>query len=55
MKKKVLIAVLVIVCIIGAVFGWYLYRMWPMLSTTMGDVEQTDECISGSGRGPYRR
>lgn len=43
MKKKVLIAVLVIVCIIGAVFGWYLYRMWPMLRTTMGEVERTEE------------
>lgn len=43
MKKKVLIAVLVIVCIFGAVFGWYLYRMWPMLRTTMGEVEQTEE------------
>lgn len=43
MKKKVLIAVLVIVCIFGAVFGWCLYRMWPMLSTTMGEVEQTEE------------
>lgn len=43
MKKKVLITVLVILCIFGAVFAWYLYRMWPMLRTTMGEVEQTEE------------
>ena len=43
MKKKVLITVLGILCIFGAVFAWYLYRMWPMLRTTMGEVEQTEE------------
>ena len=43
MKKKVLITVLVILCLFGAVFAWYLYRMWPMLRTTMGEVEQTEE------------
>lgn len=35
--------VLVILCIVAAVFGYYLYRMWPMLSTTMGSVELTEE------------
>ena len=34
---------MVILCIFGAVFAWYLYRMWPMLRTTMGEVEQTEE------------
>lgn len=42
-KKKVLIGVLVVLVLVAAVFGWYLYRMWPMLSTTMGRVEQTQE------------
>ena len=39
MKKKVAIAVIAVLCIIA----YYLYRMWPMLSTTMGRVEQTQE------------
>ena len=43
MKKKILAGVLVILCIMAAVFGYYLYRMWPMLSTTMGSVELTEE------------
>ena len=43
MKKKILAGVLVILCIVAAVFGYYLYRMWPMLSTTMGSVELTEE------------
>lgn len=41
-KKKVLIGVLVVLVLVAAVFGWYLYRMWPMLSSTMGDVELTE-------------
>ena len=43
MKKKILISILVIVVIVAAVFGYYIYRMWPMLSTTMGDVELTED------------
>ena len=43
MKRKVLISILVIVCIIAAVFGYYISRMWPMLSTTMGNVDLTEE------------
>lgn len=43
MKKKILISILVIVIIVAAVFGYYIYRMWPMLSTTMGDVELTED------------
>lgn len=34
--------VLVIV-ILACIIGYYLYRMWPMLSTTMGEVENTEE------------
>lgn len=41
--RTVLIVVLVIVCVFGGVFVWYLHRMWPMLSTTMGDVELSEE------------
>ena len=41
-KRKVLIGVLVVLALVAAVFGWYLYRMWPMLSSTMGDVELTE-------------
>lgn len=43
MKKKILLSVLVIILIVAAVFGYYLYRMWPMLSTTMAGVELTEE------------
>lgn len=43
MKKKILISILVIVIIVAAVFGYYIYRMWPMHSTTMGDVELTED------------
>ena len=42
-EEKILAGVLVILCIVAAVFGYYLYRMWPMLSTTMGSVELTEE------------
>lgn len=42
-EEKKLAGVLVILCIVAAVFGYYLYRMWPMLSTTMGSVELTEE------------
>ena len=43
MKRKIIIGILVIICIIAAVFGYYIYRMWPMLSTTMGNVDMTEE------------
>ena len=43
MKRKILVSILVIICIVAAVFGYYIYRMWPMLSTTMGDVDMTEE------------
>ena len=43
MKKKIVATVIVILLIVAAVAGYYLYRMWPMLQTTMGDVELTDE------------
>ena len=43
MKKKIAGAVILILCIAGIIIAYYLYRMWPMLSTTMGDVEQTEE------------
>ena len=43
MKKKIAATVIVILLIVAAVAGYYLYRMWPMLQTTMGDVELTDE------------
>lgn len=43
MKRKILVSILVIVCIIAAVFGYYIYRMWPMLSTTMENVDMTEE------------
>ena len=42
-EEKILAGVLVILCIVAAVFGYYLYRMWRMLSTTMGSVELTEE------------
>lgn len=43
MKRKILVSILVIICIVAAVFGYYIYRMWPMLSTTMGNVDMTEE------------
>lgn len=43
MKKKVAIAVIAVLCIAACIIAYYLYRMWPMLSTTMGRVEQTQE------------
>ncbi|HJA67487.1 MAG TPA: hypothetical protein H9955_14485 [Candidatus Mediterraneibacter cottocaccae] len=43
MRRKILVSILIIICIIAAVFGYYIYRMWPMLSTTMGDVDMTEE------------
>lgn len=43
MKKKIAVTVIVIFCIAAAIIAYYLYRMWPMLSTTMGQVEQTEE------------
>lgn len=43
MRKKMVAAVIIVICLVGVIFAWYLYRMWPMLSNTMGDVEQTEE------------
>ena len=43
MRRKILVSILVIICIVAAVFGYYIYRMWPMLSTTMGNVDMTEE------------
>lgn len=43
MKKKVAAAVVLVIVILACIVGYYLYRMWPMLSTTMGEVENTEE------------
>lgn len=43
MKKKIAVTVISILCIAAAIIAYYLYRMWPILSTTMGRVEQTEE------------
>ena len=43
MRRKILVGILVIICIVAAIFGYYIYRMWPMLSTTMGNVDMTEE------------
>lgn len=43
MRRKILVSILVIICIVAAIFGYYIYRMWPMLSTTMGNVDMTEE------------
>ena len=43
MKKKVAAAVVLVIEILACIVGYYLYRMWPMLSTTMGEVENTEE------------
>lgn len=43
MKKKIAAAVVLVIVILACIVGYYLYRMWPMLSTTMGEVENTEE------------
>ena len=43
MKKKIAGAVVLVIVIAAGIIGYYLYRMWPMLSTTMGRVENTEE------------
>ena len=43
MKKKIAAAVVLVIVILACIIGYYLYRMWPMLSTTMGEVENTEE------------
>ena len=43
MKKKIAGAVVLVIVILACIVGYYLYRMWPMLSTTMGRVENTEE------------
>ena len=43
MKKKIAAAVVLVIVILACIMGYYLYRMWPMLSTTMGEVENTEE------------
>ena len=43
MKKKIAGAVVLVIVIAACIIGYYLYRMWPMLSTTMGRVENTEE------------
>ena len=43
MKKKIAGAVVLVIVILACIVGYYLYRMWPMLSTTMGEVENTEE------------
>lgn len=43
MKKKIAVTVISILCIAAAIIAYNLYRMWPILSTTMGRVEQTEE------------
>ena len=42
MKKKIAGAVVLVIVIAACIIGYYLYRMWPMLSTTMGPVENTE-------------
>lgn len=43
MKKKIAAAVVLVIVSLACIVGYYLYRMWPMLSTTMGEVENTEE------------
>ena len=43
MKKKILIGIIAVICVVALIMAYYLHRMWPMLRSTMGDVELTEE------------
>ena len=43
MRKKVVIGISTILCIVVIIMVYYIYRMWPMLSSTIRAVELTEE------------